>query len=104
MQVVYGVLPVLRYYPVVNTWAYASPREADPGMGWYSHTINALLVSLLVLIVAYAIAHILFSRGTAKLSTKADIALSVIAIIFLLLGAVWLGYYEYLDLGVRKLS
>ena len=100
-QLLWQVMPVVRYYPVVNQWAVSLPKEAGPGMGWYGITTDVLLISFAAMAISYAVAYLPFAKGR-RLSTKLELALTIISIAALIIGVTLMGLHEYEEWGLKK--
>jgi len=99
---IWQVIPVIRYYPVVNQWAFSLPTTAGPGMGWYGITAIVLVVSSVAMVISYAVAHAVFSRGR-RLSPKLEIFLTVLSIAALITGVTVIGLNEYKEWVLERL-
>ncbi len=97
---IWQVFPVVRYYPVVNQWAVSLPAQAGPSMGWYSELATTMSVSLIAMVISYAVAYVPFAKGR-RLSPKLEILLTIVSITLLIIGLTLIGLGEYEDWGLR---
>lgn len=92
----YKFMSVTRYYPLADQWGVGKGLYPGPSMGLYGGTFNAIIFGLVVFLITFAVAYLIFAKTSVRLSTKAELSLALIAIIGIVIGVAYRGNVEYL--------